>query len=351
MRARSALIVLLLFFNMAGISQLKAVYSFPSEDSTLKNQLYAAALSKKVRLVTSLSGEHKDDYKAVYESRFELISSLMKSSRLVAEPDAHAYLQKILDRIVSVNEELKPLEVRLVFSRDSWVNAYSVGEGTLIVNAGLLIRLKNEAELAFVLCHELAHYYLDHSAKSIQKMISTAKTQPDGKPVIKRHRRYRLFIQVKNGFSRKCAYREIGHGFTEPYPFSGILTEYELLRQIIRFDKKFRPDRDHGKSHISPCPVNCFFNNVVPAIGEFGKIFPVGSRKHFNRWGNQLITPAKHPDLAKVTGFIKENSVFFCSKFFKFRIGLLFVGQPLHQGGIVQEIGKVLLLMLNKFFR
>lgn len=177
MRARSALIVLLLFFNMAGISQLKAVYSFPSEDSTLKNQLYAAALSKKVRLVTSLSGEHKDDYKAVYESRFELISSLMKSSRLVAEPDAHAYLQKILDRIVSVNEELKPLEVRLVFSRDSWVNAYSVGEGTLIVNAGLLIRLKNEAELAFVLCHELAHYYLDHSAKSIQKMISTANSE------------------------------------------------------------------------------------------------------------------------------------------------------------------------------
>jgi Zn-dependent protease with chaperone function len=177
MTARSVLIALILLLSIAGISQSKAVYSFPSEDSTLKNQLYAAALSKKVQLLTSLSGEHKDDYKLVYESRFELISSLMKSSRLVAEPDAHAYLQKILDRIVSVNEELKPLEVRLVFSRDNWVNAYSVGEGTLVVNAGLLIRLKNEAELAFVLCHELAHYYLDHSAKSIQKMISTANSE------------------------------------------------------------------------------------------------------------------------------------------------------------------------------
>jgi Zn-dependent protease with chaperone function len=177
MTARSVLIALILLLPIAGISQSKAVYSFPSEDSTLKNQLYTTALSKKMQLLTSLSGEHKDDYKVVYESRFELISSLMKSSRLVAEPDAHAYLQKILDRIVSVNEELKPLEVRLVFSRDNWVNAYSVGEGTLVINAGLLLRLKNEAELAFVLCHELAHYYLDHSGKSIQKMISTANSE------------------------------------------------------------------------------------------------------------------------------------------------------------------------------
>lgn len=177
MQARSALIVLILFYTLTGFSQSKSVYTFPSEDTTLKNRLFAAALNKKVQLIASLAGEHKDDYKVVYESRFELISALMKSSRLVAEPDAHAYLQKVMDRIVSVNEELKALEIRLVFSRDNWVNAYSVGEGTLIVNAGLLLRLKNEAELAFVLSHELAHYYLDHSAKSIQKMITTANSE------------------------------------------------------------------------------------------------------------------------------------------------------------------------------
>ncbi len=177
MPSRPLLIVFLFCVYFSGISQPKVVYTFPLEDSTLKKQLFTEALSKKESMIASLSGEHKDDYKEVYENRFELISSLMKSSRVIAEPDAHTYLQKILDHIVSVNEELKPLSVRLVFSRDSWANAYSVGEGTLIVNAGLLIRMKNEAELAFVLCHELAHYYQDHSEKRIQKMISTVNSE------------------------------------------------------------------------------------------------------------------------------------------------------------------------------
>lgn len=177
MPSRPALIVIFFCISFSGFSQPKAVYTFPLEDSILKNQLFTAAFNKNDNLITSLNGEHKEDYKEVYENRFELISSLMKSSRLVAEPDAHEYLQKIMDRIVTVNAELKPLSVRLVFSRDSWANAYSVGEGTIVVNAGLLVRMKNEAELAFVLCHELAHYYLDHSEKRIHKLISTANSE------------------------------------------------------------------------------------------------------------------------------------------------------------------------------
>ncbi|MBI5371563.1 MAG: M48 family metalloprotease [Sphingobacteriales bacterium] len=172
-----AAIALHLCFCVPGISQPAAIYSFPLEDSTLKNQLYNAALSKKNALIASLDKEHKEDYQGIYEERFEVIATLMKSSRLVAEPDAHQYLQQVLDRIVSVNDELKPLSIRLVFSRDWWPNACSVGEGTLIVNAGLLVRLKNESELTFVLCHELAHFYLDHAGKSIRKNISTLNSE------------------------------------------------------------------------------------------------------------------------------------------------------------------------------
>ncbi|MBI3137587.1 MAG: M48 family metalloprotease [Sphingobacteriales bacterium] len=168
-----AAITLHLCLCISGISQPAAVYSFPLEDTTLKNQLYHAVLDKKNALLAALDKEHREEYRDVYEDRFELIAALMKSSRLVAEPDAHQYLQQVLDRIVSVNGELKPLSIRLVFSRDWWPNASSVGEGTLIVNAGLLVRLKNESELTFVLCHELAHLYLDHAGKSIRKNIST----------------------------------------------------------------------------------------------------------------------------------------------------------------------------------
>lgn len=53
--------------------------------------------------------------------------------------------------------------VRTFVARDAVPNAYSVGEGTIVVNLGLLERMETEAQLAFVLGHELAHYGLDHS--------------------------------------------------------------------------------------------------------------------------------------------------------------------------------------------
>lgn len=170
--------VLCLFILPSFLSgQPAGINPFPMDDSLLKKQIYQAAFRDKEALLASLTGEHKDDYKEVYESRFEMLGTFLKSNRLVAEPDAQRYLQSLLDHIVSVNPELKNFSIRLVFSRDWWANAYSVGEGTLIVNAGLLVRMKNEAELAFVLCHELAHLYLDHSGKSIQRSISTLKSE------------------------------------------------------------------------------------------------------------------------------------------------------------------------------
>ncbi|MGZ5222425.1 MAG: M48 family metallopeptidase, partial [Chitinophagaceae bacterium] len=71
---------------------------------------------------------------------------------------------------------LKKTDARIVFSRDWWPNAYSMGEGTIAINAGLMIFLDNEAELVFVLCHELAHYYLDHTAKAIKKYVETVNS-------------------------------------------------------------------------------------------------------------------------------------------------------------------------------
>jgi hypothetical protein len=36
--------------------------------------------------------------------------------------------------------------------------------------------LENEAELVFIVCHELAHYYLDHTAKGIKKYVETVNS-------------------------------------------------------------------------------------------------------------------------------------------------------------------------------
>ncbi|HEV7782924.1 MAG TPA: M48 family metallopeptidase [Chitinophagaceae bacterium] len=167
---------LLVFFilsisSVKAFAQLKPVYDFWEDDSVVKNNYYEQALKNKEALVASLGKDQKKEYREIYESRFGAVADLLKSSSAVTAPEAHDYLQSVLKKIVDANPELKPLQIRMVFSRDWWPNAYSMGEGTLVVNAGLMVFLDNEAELVFVLCHEIAHYYLEHSDKEIKKWV------------------------------------------------------------------------------------------------------------------------------------------------------------------------------------
>ena len=155
--------------TLAGIAQLRPVYIFQQDDSLVKKSYYKQAFQNNNRLLSSLDKQYKDDYKEIYDARFSEVAKLLQGTRTVTAPEAHNYLQSVLKKIIDANPILKGLEVRLIFSRDRWPNAFSMGEGTLTVNAGLMIFLDNEAELVFVICHELAHHYLDHSNKTIKK--------------------------------------------------------------------------------------------------------------------------------------------------------------------------------------
>ena len=171
--------VLFLFFIAASFTtaaQLQPVFNFLQDDTGLKKNYFEKALQQKMVALNSLAKDHKDDYKRIYENRFNEIEELLTSSRSLTATEAHNYLQSVVQKIIVANPELKGLELRVVFSRDWWPNAYSMGEGTIAVNAGLMIFLANEAELVFVLCHELSHYYLDHSGRAIKKYIETVNS-------------------------------------------------------------------------------------------------------------------------------------------------------------------------------
>lgn len=174
-----AIVAILFFhsFHFPVFAQLQPVYRFQVDDSLLKQKYFEQSLEKKKSLTSTLEKQYAADYKAVYNDQFKEVELLLKSSRAVTAPDVHGYLQSVLQKIVEANNELKGLQLRVVFSRDWWPNAYSMGEGTLAVNAGLMVFLGSEAELVFVLCHELAHFQLDHSNKKIKKYIETINSE------------------------------------------------------------------------------------------------------------------------------------------------------------------------------
>jgi len=81
-------------------------------------------------------------------------------------------LERILQHIVEKNPAIPKDRLRIFLSRYFWPNASCLGEGTMVFNIGLFRRLENDDQIAFILCHELAHFTEDHVNESVRKNIA-----------------------------------------------------------------------------------------------------------------------------------------------------------------------------------
>ncbi len=111
------------------------------------------------------------DIKEYIQNRFTgraeyLTYSIENGDFLIGSPEEN-YVRNIVHIILKANPVIR--QDMLVFvSRSDQPNAYNLGDGTIVVNLGLLNYIDNEAQLAFILCHELAHQYRLHVNRDIQ---------------------------------------------------------------------------------------------------------------------------------------------------------------------------------------
>lgn len=85
--------------------------------------------------------------------------TLRDSPFVIGDPALKAYLRRVLCRAVGAE---RCAGVRLYVERVAAFNASMMPNGTLRVWSGLLLRVRNEAELAAVLGHEFAHFEQRH---------------------------------------------------------------------------------------------------------------------------------------------------------------------------------------------
>lgn len=129
--------------------------------------------SQHKQLLSNLPNQYRPSFKKIYEDRYEGLKELTAKNRILTDSTANNYLQQMAQLIFSSNPEIAQEGYRIRFTRDDWPNAVSLGEGTIIFNIGLFTKLQNESQVAFVLCHEIAHYHLKHSQRSIDRHVNT----------------------------------------------------------------------------------------------------------------------------------------------------------------------------------
>jgi hypothetical protein len=90
---------------------------------------------------------------------------LQDSPSRIKDPELNAYVRNVLCRTVG---EDRCKSVRIYIQQVPFFNATMSPNGTMTVWSGLLLRVRNEAELGSILGHEFGHFELRHQLRSFR---------------------------------------------------------------------------------------------------------------------------------------------------------------------------------------
>src|SRR5262249_44749862 len=97
--------------------------------------------------------------------------ALIKTSpNVVRDEKLNAYVSGVICKLAG--EYCPSIRVYIIDTPD-W-NASAAPNGMVQVNTGMLLQVKNEAQMAFVLGHEITHYVHRHSLEKSRKVVNTA---------------------------------------------------------------------------------------------------------------------------------------------------------------------------------
>ena len=89
------------------------------------------------------------------------------------------YINQVADSLLRKEPKLRK-QLRFYAVRSTAVNAFATHEGIIFINLGLLARLEDEAQLAFILAHEIVHYKEKHALNLFANEIRTANSKALG---------------------------------------------------------------------------------------------------------------------------------------------------------------------------
>jgi predicted Zn-dependent protease len=98
----------------------------------------------------------------------QIAQQVLKSARIVHDPGVDEYVNRIGQNIVKNSDAKIPFTIKVIDTDE--INAFALPGGYFFVNTGLVLAADNEAELAGVMAHEIAHVAAHHQAREMTRM-------------------------------------------------------------------------------------------------------------------------------------------------------------------------------------
>jgi predicted Zn-dependent protease len=97
----------------------------------------------------------------------DLSKEVEATSKLVTDPVVTEYVNRIGQNLVRNSDARVPFTIKVLDNEE--VNAFALPGGFFYVDSGLILAADNEAELAAVMAHEIAHVAARHATKNMTK--------------------------------------------------------------------------------------------------------------------------------------------------------------------------------------
>jgi hypothetical protein len=132
--------------------------SLPEDFTILSSQKYEQdkqTISKTEKL---RDRKAKDEF--YLESNY-IIDDILLSGKVLFNDPVSSYVNKVADKLLAESPDIRN-RLRIYTLKSTAVNAFATNNGIIFINLGLIAQLEDEAQLAYILSHELTHYTRKH---------------------------------------------------------------------------------------------------------------------------------------------------------------------------------------------
>jgi hypothetical protein len=232
-------------------------------------QLNKTSYNQSVDTVRGTYREKKDKQEFLLKTNYNL-GSLFKSGEILFGDDFSKYVNKIGNELLKDYPDLQK-KIKFYVVKSPEVNASSTQHGYLFVNLGLIAQVENEAQLAFVLAHEIIHYTEKHNIKSFIESKNADRNKGNYRGLSREKQRVSFLAYSKEhemeadkkGF--EDFYLKAGYDVNEAISVFDVLLYSYLPVDEVKFDTTFFNDKYFNLS--SECLVKN--KNNITAIEDY----------------------------------------------------------------------------------
>jgi Zn-dependent protease with chaperone function len=151
--------------------QFEKTYSPAPFLDTIPREINDSLKARLVRQRKAIKGKQsqRNFIYSLYEKHNETLVKYFNEDNFIENDEITDYLHQVLLKVLRSNPQIQG-DISIYAFRSSVPNAFTFWDGTIGVTLGLLARIENEDELAFVISHELAHHYSHHIDKRIAEI-------------------------------------------------------------------------------------------------------------------------------------------------------------------------------------